>query len=896
MKKILFSVLLPLGLLVGAASAQELPFETEAHRKPAIDTGGNVLIQGARILTVTHGTIPQGDVLVRGGKIVAIGRSLQAPAGVTVIDARGKVLMPGIVDAHIHRGSDATNEGSDSITAEVRIQDVLNPNAKNVWQALASGQTSGLILHGSANIVGGQSAVVKLKYNRRPDEMLIADAPRMIKFALGENVTRSGSTTSTRFPRTRMGVQAAYRRAFTEAQQYMAEWARYEQQAAQANGNAAAVVPPRKDLRLETLADILKGDVWVHCHSYRADEMLMMVRLSQEFGFKIGAMQHALEAYKIAPELAQAGVGVSIFVDNWSFKVEGYDAIPWNAAICTAAGVNVSINTDGTSGTTAINIDAAKTMRFGGLTEDQALATITINPAKQLGIDHRTGSIEVGKDADFAIWDGHPLSVYSKPWMTLIEGEVFFQRRDAHEVDADSFTKHELSPQSLREEPAPLPLATTYAIVGGTVMPVSGPPMPNATVIIQNGRITAVGERIAIPRDAVRVDARGMFVLPGFIDAGTSLGLAEISPIRQTVDNAELGEYQPDLHALTAFFIETAHLGPARYNGVTNALTRPTGGVISGQAAFIQTEGWTYEQLGIRSPAALAINFPGVTNFPVVDPANCCELHEHHVTGGHDHDLDEEELMGGGQRPGGQGGQGGGQATSGQLRALNEYFDSVAEYRKQRAENPDHPVNLQLEAMIPYVDGQAPIIFRVRNAASIRAAVQFIQDRKLRGVLSGAADAWREAPLLAATKIPVIVSLAGRSTLGANTTVSDHDPYDTPYALPALLARAGVPFCFQTEDNAGVMNFPFRVGQHVPYGLTQDQALRAATLSAAEIFGVADQVGSIEPGKLGNIIVVDGDPFELTSRMQYVFIAGRPVPLVSKHTQLRDKYMQRLQR
>lgn len=541
-----FSVICGLWAVACVTFAQ-LPFETEAHRKPSFQTGGNVLIKGGRILTVTKGTIESGDILVRNGKIVQIAPSINAPNGFKVIDAKGKVVMPGIVDAHIHRGILSTNEGSDSIVAEVRMGDVLQPSAKAVWQALAGGETSGLALHGSANAVGGQSQVVKLKYRRPIEEFIVADAPRMVKFALGENVTRSGSTTSQRFPRTRMGVQALYRRAFTAAKEYNATWDAWEK-----GGKKAPA--PRRDLRLEALGDILKRKIWVQCHSYRADEMLMMVRLSQEFGFKIGAMQHALEAYKIAPELAKAGVGVSMFVDNWSFKIEGYDSIPFNAAICQAAGVLVSINTDGLSGLPSLAMDAAKVMRYGGMSEEQALSTITINPAKELGIDHRVGSLEVGKDGDITIWEGHPLSVYSRCKMSIIEGEVYFERRDAHSVDSTSVLKNKLD---TNKKTAMLPVTDgmqRYAIVGATIHPVSGPVIEEGTVLLEDGKIKAVGKQVPIPRDALTkvIDGKGLHVYPGFIDAGTSMGLQEISGIGQMVDTSELGAYQPDLIAATA--------------------------------------------------------------------------------------------------------------------------------------------------------------------------------------------------------------------------------------------------------------------------------------------------------------------------------------------------------
>ncbi|MCW5940609.1 MAG: amidohydrolase family protein [Fimbriimonadaceae bacterium] len=893
------------------ALADGFPFELEAHRKPKTVTNGNCLIRGARVLTATKGVIEKGDILVRNGKIEAIGPGLRAPGGFKVIEAEGKVVAPGIIDAHSHRASDGTNEGADSITAEVRIGDVLNLSALNVWQALASGHTSALILHGSANAVGGQSQVIKYKYNRPAEEAVVPDAPRMIKFALGENVTRKGGSTAntTRFPRSRMGVEALYRRAFTEAREYRAAWDAYD--AKKAAGEFAA--PLRRDLRLETLADILRGKVWVQCHSYRSDEMLMMVRLSQEFGFKIGAMQHALEAYKIAPELAAAGVGVSIFVDNWSFKQEGYDSIPFNAAICAAAGVNVSINTDGLAGTTALNIDAAKTMRFGGFTEEQALRTVTINPAKELGIDHRTGSIEVGKDADLVLWDGHPLSVYSRCAMTLVEGEVYFERRDAFGVDRSSTTKTVLDAKSNKAEAALPPKAKAYAIVGATVHRVSGPTIVGGTVLVRDGRIEAVGERVPIPADATRIEGAGLHVYPGFIDAGTTIGLSEISGINVMVDNAEMGSFQPDLDALTALWVESAHYGPARYNGVTNVFTRPTGGIIAGQGAMIHTDGYTVEQFGLQRKAALYVNLPGgAARFG--PPDLCCDVVDASwllglggsdpVDAGHDHAgkptigtdaLTDEQLrafydmLGGAmpQQPPAAPQTG---PTAGELDA---YLDKALAYFELRKKEPSTPTDLRYEAMGPYLRGERPVVLTARNAASIRNAVAFAKKYKLKAILAGATEAWKEAALLKEAGIPVLIPPAGESTLGANTPDNAWDPYDTPYAIPGLLAKAGVKFAFQSGSSSETMNLPCRVGQSCAYGLKPEDALRALTLSAAEIFGVADRIGSIDAGKVANLIVTDGDPFEMTSTVRYAFIEGTPRSMSTKHTMLRDKYLGR---
>lgn len=839
------------------------PVETLADRIPKLRTNGTVFIRGGRILTVTKGTLEAGNILVRNGKIAAIG-NVTAPEGVPVIDARGKVISPGLIDTHVHRGSDVTNDGGDAIVADARIIDVLNPDLKNVWQAVASGQTTAMLLHGSANPVGAESLVVKFKFGRNPEDMLIPDAPRQIKWALGENVTRSGSTTPTRFPRTRMGVEAVYRRMFDEARAYIK---------AQEDFAAGRIsTAPRRDVRLDTLADILRRKVWIQVHGYRADEHLMLVRLSQEYGFKIGALQHAVETYKIAPELAKAGVGVSIF-DTYASKLEIYDGISaYASAVLHRAGVNTSYHTDGTSGTTAININAAKAMRNGGLNETEALRLITINAAKQLGVDHRTGSLEVGKDADIVVWNGHPLSVYSRVETTLIDGEVFFQWRDAHKTAPQSRFKATLDPFVYRPNPTVPPRARSYAITGATVVPVSGPRISNGTVLVRDSRIVAVGNNVRVPAGTVTVDARGLWVFPGFIDSGTTVGLTEFGQVGQATDTSELGSFQPDLTAATAVNVQTVHIPVARVQGVTNVFTSPAGGVISGQGSVLNLLGGTNEELTLRKEGALVINFPGSRGSFEFDHGS----EQHKVF------CECEDLLGGAQ---------GAQPTfSGGLRDLDEYFERAAEYGRR----PTTPRNPAFEAMQPVFRGERRVYIRVRNAAAILDALAFIKKRRLNAILVGAPDAWKVARQIKEAGVPVILEPGGRSLLTANVTVSDWDPYDTPYTVPALLAKAGVKFGFMTSSYSDVMNLPHRAGMSCAYGLSWDRAIRALTLDAAEILGVANDIGSIQTGKLGNLVITDGDPFEQTTNIRYVFIKGQPVPLVSKHTQLRDQYLQRL--
>jgi imidazolonepropionase-like amidohydrolase len=316
------------------------------------------------------------------------------------------------------------------------MQDVIEHDDLSLYRALAGGVTTLNLLHGSANTIGGQNAVLKLRWGLPVDSLLFAGAPPGIKFALGENVRQSNRPNipgrERRYPVSRMGVEELLRDAFTRAREYQRDWRAYEtaMKAPRARGQAAPV-PPQRDLELDALVEILDGKRLVHAHSYRSDEILMLLKVAKDFGFRVSSFQHVLEGYKVADELAAAGSGASTFADNWQYKLEAWDAIPHAAAIMAQRGVRVSINSDSDERIRRLYQEAAKAMHYGGVTEEQALQMITLNAAWQLGVDNRVGSIEVGKDADLAIFNGHPFAPASRVDMTLVDGRVFFDRNTA---------------------------------------------------------------------------------------------------------------------------------------------------------------------------------------------------------------------------------------------------------------------------------------------------------------------------------------------------------------------------------------------------------------------------------------------------------------------------------
>jgi imidazolonepropionase-like amidohydrolase len=391
-----------------------------------------VVIQNANVITVTKGSF-RGSIVVKDGKIAALGEKVLVPPGAQVIDAGGQYIMPGIIDPHSHIAADSINEGALSVASMTGIEDVLNSDQIAIYRALAGGVTTACILHGSADAIGGKNDIIKMRWGKDVQGIRFAGAPPTLKMALGENVKRQGSSapfsisgvaSTLRYPGTRMGTEDVFREAFTQAKAYQKEWQVYRERVKR--GEPA--VAPARNLTLEPLVEVLEGKRLTHVHAYRADEILMMLRVAEEFKFKVNVLVHVLEGYKVAKEIAAHGASASTFSDWWAYKMEAFDAIPYNAAIMHKKGVLTSLNSDDAELMRHLNTEAAKVMKYGGVSETDAMAMITINPAKQLGIDKQVGSLEVGKDADLVMFDRHPLSIYAKVQKVMIDGNVYFDR------------------------------------------------------------------------------------------------------------------------------------------------------------------------------------------------------------------------------------------------------------------------------------------------------------------------------------------------------------------------------------------------------------------------------------------------------------------------------------
>jgi imidazolonepropionase-like amidohydrolase len=872
------------------AAALVLPVRADWRAGAAVQGGapGVTAIRNATLVTVTRGTIPNGTIVIRDGKIAAVGANVAIPAGAGVYDASGKFVSPGIIDAHSHIANDAINEGTVAVSSMTGMFDVLDPTDISIYRDLAGGLTIANVLHGSANPIGGKTVAIKLRWGKtRREDLLIEGALPGIKFALGENVKRPGPQTGTaprRYPSTRQGVDYVMRDAFTRAKVYQKAWQDYQKQ----KTGGADPLAPKRDFQLDALVEILEGKRLVHCHSYRADEILMMIRVADEMGFKIATFQHVLEGYKVAKEIAAHGAGASTFSDWWGYKIEAEDAIPHNAAIMVRKGVLVSINSDSAEHARRLNTEAAKAVRWGGLTDDEALALVTINPAKQLKIDNRVGSIEVGKDADLAVWSHHPLSTRAIVERTYIEGTAYYDRvRDEQRVAnietekallqgrpapsspagaTEAAPAHAATPPSppaaARPASAAEPLRVTFnangptwAITNARIVPVVGAVIPRGTIVIKGNVIEAIGASVSVPSGARTVDAGGASVYPGFIDSATDIGLNEPG-VRNYDDVGEMLPFNQMLRTRVAYQSDSDGIPVARVEGITSAGIISDGGLIGGEVPVMNLDGWTWEENTLRSSAGLALVYPG---------------------------------GGGGGRGGGGGGGGaaGGGAATGSARGPMDELNTMLDQTRAYMKNPNRAIDWNLEPFVPILERRQALYVSAGTEQAIRDAVAWAERQNIAIVIRTGPAMQTMAPFFKAHNVPVILG----NVLAMPNNEDRFHAYS--YQAAGVLAKAGVRFSFSSGGYENARQVPFQAGMSVAWGLDPDAAIRALTIDAARNLGVDSLVGSLERGKLANLIVVRGDPLEIRSRIVHVVIAGRDVPLDSKHTELYKRYLAR---
>jgi imidazolonepropionase-like amidohydrolase len=582
----------------------------------------------------------------------------------------------------------------------------------------------------------------------------------------------------------------------------------------------------------------------------------MLLRVADRFGFRVASLQHVLEGYKVAPEIARHGCSVSPFSDWWAYKWEAADAIPFAAALMAEAGILVCLKSDSNELMRHMYQEAAKVIKYGGMTEREALRTITLHGAKQLGLDKRIGTIEVGKDADLAVFNGHPLNGYSRVELTLVEGEVYFQRGDKFVP----FAPAAAGPGSPAQLHKPLPRSAddTYVLTNVTVVPVARPVIEKATVKIVKGKIAEVraGGR---SEGASAIDATGLYLYPGMIDAGSVIGLTEVDSARETRDFAEGGDFQPDLRASTAINPDSELITVTRANGVTTVVTRPAGALIAGQSALINLNGWVPREMTLLDPLALHIALPGarwgVERRPELVRASQAILRKQRQE---------------------------------KVRRLKELFKQAGVHERARREGRDTPANPRLEALMPYAKGARPVVIQANRKAEIVEALKLADELKLKVILSGGLDAWKVADELKKRNVPVILGpvMAMPAEL--------YDPYDAPFACAAKLHAAGVRFCIRSVGTANTRNLPYEAAMAVSYGLPPEEGLKAVTLYPAQILGVADRLGSIEVGKMANLVLTNGDILQPSTQVVGLFIDGKPLQPSSKHTRLYERYRERL--
>lgn len=836
-------------------------------RAAAPTADGPRAFKGARLLTAAGAAIDDGVLVVQGGKIVAVGRAddVAVPEGAEVIDATGKVIIPGLVDTHSHIGvwprphvaaNADGNEGSGPVQPGLRALDAVQPDDPGIRMAVAGGVTTANIMPGSGNVIGGQTVYVKLR-GRTVEEMRLipGDVVGGLKMANGENPKRAYFDARKLAPATRMKVAALQREQFAKARDYARQWAAYRK--AKADGKDAP--PPDTDLSLEPLVEVLERKRTVHFHSHRADDLMTAVRLAEEFGFEL-VIQHGTEGYRVADELAKRKIPVSLtLIDSPGGKPEAAGLLEENGAILDKAGVLVAINTDDWITESRFFLRTGAIAVRGGMSADAALRALTINPAKMMHLDGRLGSLEKGKDADFVVLSGAPFSVYTRVLQTWIDGKPVFDRTKqldwAHQTGGFALADRERLPKPSApakplpavQEAAPEARFTAfkdapkrYVVHASRIHTVSHGTIADGLILIEDGKIQAVGPRGTVEVPAGVPQLTAAVVTPGLIDAHSVVGLSGGLNVSADQDQDEASDpNQADLRVLDGFNPGEGLLEFLRREGVTVVHAVPGRvNVIAGQTGVFRTSGTTAERMTLRFPAGILVNLGEVPKaaYPGKQPTT---------------------RMG----------------TAALVRAA--LAQAQSHQRKKAAAKDDKapPTNAKLEALALALEGKAPMIFAAHRADDLDTALRIAKEFGLKARLDLATEGYLMADRLAAAGVPVVVHPTMQRAASIET-------YHSHLGNAAVLANRKVPLAIGTGFEGYVPKT--RVLRHeaaaaMVNGLGHDRALAAITLDAAKVLGIDKEYGSIEPGKVADLVLLDGDVFENATHVTGTIAAGRVV-------------------
>lgn len=832
---------------------------------PARAKDGPVAYRGAKIYTAAGKPIDRGVLVVHKGKIIAVGPEGQValPRPVEECDLKGMVIIPGLVDTHSHIGiwprphvpaHNDGNEGSGPVQSGLRALDAILPSDPGIRMATAGGVTTANIMPGSANVIGGQTLYVKLRGATVEDMRIDGKVLGGLKMANGENPKRWNYDMRKFAPGTRMKLAALQREQFVKARDYQRKWADYRR--TRQEGKDAT--EPERDIHLEPLVEALERRRTVHFHSHRADDLMTAVRLAREFGFEL-VLQHATEGYRVAEELARAKVPVSLtLVDSPGGKLEVAGLLEENAAILDRAGVKVAINTDDSITESRFFLRTGAIAVRGGMSEDSALKALTLRGAEMLHLDHRLGSLEKGKDADFVVLSGPPFSIYTRVRQTYIDGVRVFDGADAQDNayqtggfavadrkrlpgDAGAVTPLATvkTPARPKEAPAFKGQARRLAVYAGRVHTVARGTINDGVVLIENGVIKWVGPRakFTLPADTPVVTAA--VVTPGLIDAHTVVGLSGATNTGADQDQDELSDpNQADVRVLDGFNPNEPLLEFLRTQGVTVVHAVPgRSNVIAGQTGIFRTQGRTVEQMTVRFPAGLLVNLGEVPKSSYKNRAPTTRM--------------------------------------GTAALVRQALTRARAYARKRKTGGDkQPASdAKLEALGLVLEGKIPAIFAAHRGDDIQTALRLAREFKLNARLDMATEGYLMAEVLKKAGVSVVVHPTMQRPGSMET-------YNSHLGNAAVLAEHKIPLAIGSGVEGYVPKtrvVRFEAAVAMVHGLGFERALRAITLDAASILGIADRFGSLEAGKAADLVLYDGDAFEHSTHVTHTLIGGRVV-------------------